>query len=107
MTHGKKNLRIMLTGAVVAFAVAAPSAQAASFADGVHVCNQATANSLGGTFETKDGDQGNAARYSERLLKDLAGRGAGLLVAADRSGALSVCMLPETTGGESGYSWES
>ena len=109
MTHGKKTLRIMFTGAVVAFAVAAPSAQAASLPGGVHVCNQATANSLGGELIAIDGDSGSAARFQERL-KDLPGRGAGLIIAADRSGALSACIVPtdeQPGGGENGYSAES
>ena len=105
MTHGKKNLRIMLTGVVVAFAVAAP-AQASSLPADVHVCNQATPTALGGTF-VSDGDDSKAARFQEQLLKSLPGQGAGLAIAADKSGALSLCRLPGGSGGETEYAAES
>ena len=106
MTHGKKNLQIMLTGVVVAFAVMAPSAQASE----LKVCNQATHNSLGGNLLAIDGDLGSSARFTEGL-KAHPGKGAGLVNAADHSRALSACVVPdipgENTGGENGYSAES
>ena len=96
MTYGKKNLQFLLTGAVVAFAVAAPVAQAAPAAPAdVQVCNQATHNSLGGNLLATDGDTGSAARFLEGL-KAHPGKGAGLVNAAAQSRALSVCIVPET-----------
>ena len=109
MTHGKKNLQIMLTGVVVAFAFAAPVAQASPAAE-VQLCNQATQNSLGGNLLATDGDKGPSARFTEGL-KAHPGKGAGLVNAAAHSRALSACALPTTGeepgGGENGYSAES
>ena len=93
MTHGKKNLRIMITGAVVALAVAAPVAQA-SPSDEVKVCNQATHVSLGGTLLATDGYDGSAARFTDSLRAHR-GKGAGLVNAAAHSSALSACIDPE------------
>lgn len=106
MTHGKKNLQIMLTGVVVAFAVAAPAAQASP----VQVCNQATQNSLGGDLLATDGVTGPSARFTEGL-KAHPGKGAGLVNAAAHSRALSACVLPTTGeepgGGENSFAPES
>ena len=114
MAYGKKNLQMLITGAVVAFAVAAPAAQA-SPASEVQVCNQATHNSLGGNLLAIDGDKGPAARFTESL-KAHPGKGAGLVNAASHSRALSACIVPtgeepggggENGGGENGYSADS
>jgi len=99
VTHGKKNLQMLITGAVVAFAVAAPAAQASPAAE-IQVCNQATHNSLGGNLLATDGDKAPAARFKSSL-KAHPGKGAGLVNAASHSSALSACVLPtgETPGG--------
>jgi hypothetical protein len=94
VTHGKKNLQMLITGAVVAFAVAAPVAQAAPAPAPVQVCNQATHNSLGGDLLAIDGDKGPSARFTEGL-KAHPGKGAGLVNAAAHSSALSACIVPE------------
>ena len=93
MTHGKKNLQMLITGAVVAFAVAAPAAHASTSSE-AQVCNQATHNSFGGNLLAIDGDTGPAARFTESL-KAHPGKGAGLVNAAVHSSALSACIVPE------------
>ena len=103
MTHGKKNLQILLTGVVVAFAVMAPSAQASE----LKVCNQATDTFTGGDLVAVQGETGPSVRNTLDL-KALPGRGAGLLGAAENSRALQACYLPDgSSGGENGYSYES
>ena len=101
MTHGNKNtLRIILTGAIAAFAVAAPVAEAKQSGTStgqVHVCNQATPSSLGGAYVATDGDTGSASRY-QAGLKAHPGGGAGLARAAANSPALSLCSIPGDAG---------
>ena len=101
MTHGNKNtLRIILTGAIAAFAVAAPVAEAKQSGTStgqVHVCNQATPSSLGGALRATDGDTGSASRFQEGL-KAHPGGGAGLIRAAANSPALSLCSIPGGSG---------
>jgi hypothetical protein len=101
------NLRIIVTGALAAFAVAAPVAQAKQASTGtssVSVCNQATHNSLGGDMVATDGDTGGPARFQSNL-KAKPGNGGGLVNAAANSPALSLCSVPATPpngGGGSG-----
>jgi hypothetical protein len=95
-----KHLRITMVGALAALAVAVPGAQAKQVAglnSSVHVCNQATHQSVGGDFVATDGDTGPSARY-QGSLKPKPGNGGGLVDAAAKSPALSHCELP---GGES------
>ena len=93
------NLRIIVTGAIAALAVAAPVAQAkqqsSTGTSSVSVCNQATHNSLGGTLNADDGDKGGPARYQSNL-KAKPGHGGGLVNAAANSRALTLCSEPTT-----------
>ena len=94
MIHGK-TLRITLTGVIVALAAAtAPVAQASQQTNtDVHVCNQATHNSTGGVYDADGTDGGSAAKYQDGL-KAKPGKGQGLVNAASRSSALSLCAAP-------------
>ena len=95
--HNGNTLRIILVGAIAAFAVSAPAAVAKSTSPtGVAVCNQATHNSQGGNLDsTSFGDTGSAAKY-QTGLKAKSGNGAGLVNAAAHSSALSLCVAPTT-----------
>jgi hypothetical protein len=91
------NLKIMLTGAIAALAVAAPVAGAKPAATDFTVCNQATPHSLGGDLLATDGDPTPPARYKENLERH-PGNGVGLVNAAGNSPALSLCN--DTYGGD-------
>ena len=97
MTNGK-NLRIILTGAIVALVAAVPVAEAKQSSvssGGSFVCNQATHTSVDATspLMADDGDRGPAARFQENL-KAKPGNGAGLVNAAAKSPALTLCSAP-------------
>jgi hypothetical protein len=95
--HNGNTLRIMMTGAIAALAVAVPVAEAKQPASsGVAVCNQATHTSQGGNLDsTSFGDTGSAVKY-QTGLKAKPGNGAGLARAAENSPALSLCVAPST-----------
>jgi hypothetical protein len=101
------NLRIILTGAIAALAVAAPVSVAKQPAStsGVAVCNTATHTSLGGNMVATDGDSAPSSRFQNNL-KAKKGNGAGLVNAAANSPALSLCVVPtsEPSGGDGGGS---
>jgi hypothetical protein len=103
--HYGNTLRIILTGAIAALAVAAPVAVAKpASTSGVAVCNTATHTSLGGWHVATDGDTAPPARYQNNL-KPMKGHGAGLVKAAANSPALSLCVVPSSepdTGGDDG-----
>ena len=89
----KRNLRITTALSVTALALAlAPGAQAAT----PDVCNQAQSGHAGAYVAT-DGDPGTPARNQTNLA--VLGSGKGLTRAAERSPALSVCVLPGDNGG--------
>ena len=100
--HNGNTLRIILVGAIAAFAVSAPAAVAKSTSPtGVAVCNQATHNSKGGNLDsTSFGDTGSAVKF-QTGLKAKSGNGAGLANAAANSPALSLCIEPEDPNGGS------
>jgi hypothetical protein len=90
------TLRIIMTGAITALAVAAPVTVAKSTSSsGVAVCNQATHNSVGGGLNATDGDRGSAAKYQTNL-KPKSGHGKGLVNAAANSPSLTLCSAPIT-----------
>lgn len=96
MNNGK-NLRITLTGAIVALVAAVPGAEAkqAKVDTGVSVCNQATHTSVdpASNMVADDGDRGPAARYQTNLIAK-PGNGRGLVRAAANSPALTLCSAP-------------
>ena len=98
--HNGNTLRIMLVGAIAAFAVSAPAAVAKSTSPtGVAVCNQATSQNAAGEGNldsTAFGDNGSSVKYQTNL-KAMKGSGAGLLNAAANSPALSQCVVPGST----------
>ena len=105
--HNGNTLRIMMTGAIAALAVAVPVAEAKqpTSSSGVAVCNQATHNSLGGNLDsTSFGDTGSAVKY-QTGLKAKPGNGAGLVRAAANSPALSLCVAPTVV--DDPYDWAS
>ena len=90
-----------MTGAIVAMLAAVPVAdakQSGVSSGGSYVCNQATHNSVveGSDIVATDGVASSAARYTSSL-KAKPGNGAGLLVAAAKSPALSACSAPSDT----------
>ena len=99
MTNGK-NLRIILAGMAAALVVAlVPVAQAkqstATDADGVYVCNTASANGHG-----NDGELVVAAADAQggiHFTTDLRAKGNGNMNAAEHSRALALCVAPPTT----------
>ena len=100
MTNGN-TLRIILTGAIVAMLAMVPVAdakQSSVSSGGSYVCNQATHTSVveGSDIVATDGVSSSAARYTSSL-KAKPGKGAGLLIAATKSPALSACSAPSDT----------
>jgi hypothetical protein len=93
--HNGTTLRIIMTGAIAALAVASPVAVAKpTSSTGVAVCNQATHNSQGGNLDSSSfGDTGSAVKFQSGL-KAKSGNGAGLVNAAANSPALSLCIAP-------------
>ncbi len=88
----KRNLRITIALSATALASAlAPGAQAAA----PNVCNQAR-NGHTGAYVATDGDPATPARHQQNLA--VLGSGKGLTRAAQRSPALSVCVLPAAGG---------
>src|SRR4051794_22275441 len=108
--NGNNTLRIIVTSAIAALAVAVPVAEAkqTTTATPVTVCNQATHNSVGGDLIATDGDSGAASKFQDNL-QGKNGHGAGLVNAAANSPALTLCSKPadtppptDTGGGDSG-----
>ena len=89
----KRNLRITTALSIAALSVAlAPGAQAAT----PDVCNQARSGHTGAYVAT-DGDPATPARHQSNLA--VLGSNKGLTRAAERSPALSQCVLPSGGGG--------
>ena len=82
-----------LSASAVVLALA-PGAQAAT----ANVCNQARTGHTGAYVAT-DGDPATPARHQSNLA--VLGSNRGLVRAADRSPALSVCVIPTPTPGPS------
>jgi hypothetical protein len=98
VTNGN-TLRIILTGAIMAMLAMVPVAdakQSSVSSGGSYVCNQATHTSVveGSDIVATDGVTSSAARYTSSL-KAKPGKGAGLLIAATKSPALSACSAPD------------
>ena len=93
MSH-RRNLRITTALSATALALAlAPGAQAAT----PNVCNEARTGHTG-VYVATDGDPGTPARHQSHLA--VLGSNKGLTRAAERSPALSVCVVPQPpTGG--------
>jgi hypothetical protein len=93
------HLRLTLTSGIVAglMAFGAPAAiadQPITTDGSVHVCNQATPTSLGGSYVAYDAATGSpAARYTGDLQAKPGG-GGGLVRAAANSPALTLCGEP-------------
>ena len=95
MSHMRK-LRIIVALSVAAVAVTlAPTAQAAES----QVCNQARSGHTG-PYVATDGDPSTPARHQSTL--GVLGSGKGLTRAAERSPALSVCVIPAPKTGNDG-----
>jgi hypothetical protein len=109
VTHGT-TLRIILTGAIMAMLAMVPVAhakQSVTSADGSYVCNQATHTSVvdGSDIVATDGVESRAARF-QTSLKAKPGHGAGLLIAAAKSPALSACSAPDQPETPTDIGWE-
>ena len=93
------HLRLTMATGIVAglMALGAPAAiakQSTITTDGVHVCNQATPTSMGGSLDATDAATGSpAARYTSDL-QAMHGSGGGLVRAAANSPALTLCADP-------------
>ena len=98
--HNGNTLRIILVGAIAAFAVSGPTAMAKSTSpSGVAVCNQASAQNAAGTGlldSTAFGDTGSSVKHQTNLTA-MSGKGGGLQNAATKSPALSQCVVPGST----------
>lgn len=89
----KRNLKITVAVCVTALAATwAPSAQA------TNVCNEARTGHSG-IYDATDSDRNPPARYQVGLAP--IGDSEGLIHAAERSPALSVCVAPGGGGGVS------
>ncbi len=98
MSH-KRNLRITIALSATALVMAlAPGAQAAT----PNVCNQARTGHTGVHVAT-DGDPATPARHQSDLA--VLGSNKGLTQAAERSPALSVCVVPQPSGGGVAYTF--
>lgn len=88
---------------IAALALGAPSAFAGQpYLDtSLTVCNEATPVSLGGAYDATDGDPLPPARFQQRLFEHR-GQGRGLINAAAKSPALSICGLDGGGDGEDG-----
>ncbi len=92
----KRTLRITTALSATALAMAlAPGAQAAT----PNVCNQARAGHTG-VYVATDGDPAIPARHQSNLA--VLGSSKGLTRAAERSPALSVCVVPRPPAGGGG-----
>ncbi len=88
MSH-RRNLRITTALSATALVLAlAPGAQAAT----TNVCNEARSGHTG-VYVATDGDPGTPARHQSNLA--VLGSNKGLTRAAERSPALSVCVVPQ------------
>ena len=95
MSH-KLHLRITTALSAVALAMAmAPGAQAAT----PNVCNEARTGHTG-VYVATDGDPRIPARHQSNLA--VLGSNQGLKRAAERSPALSVCVVPQQSSNEGG-----
>jgi hypothetical protein len=91
----------MMVGAAALTVAMTPTALAKQSDSPIHVCNQATHNSLGGDFIAFDEPVDSPAARYDTGIHAKPGQGAGLVNAAAHSPALTVCgpLEPEPGGG--------